>query len=68
MHLHDRAGTLASIYIYIYIYIYMSCVARPLFSIILWGGGKKGLVWFTVATRLGTFKVLIYHVIIDLGL
>ena len=23
MHLHDRAGTLASIYIYIYIYIYM---------------------------------------------
>ena len=22
MHLHDRAGTLASIYIYIYIYIY----------------------------------------------
>ena len=38
------------------------------FSVFLWGGGKKGLVWFTVATRLGTFEVLIYRVIIDLGL
>ena len=26
----------------------------PFFSIFLWVGGKKGLVWFTVATRLGT--------------
>ena len=32
------------------------------------GWRKKGLVWFTVATRLGTFEVLIYRVIIDLGL
>ena len=34
--------------------VYQSCVARPLFSVFLWGGGKKGLVWFTVATRPGT--------------
>ena len=32
------------------------------------GWRKKGLVWFTVATRLGTFEVLIYRVIIDLDL
>ena len=29
-------------------------MAGPLFSVFLWVGGKKGLVWFTVATRLGT--------------
>ena len=42
--------------------------SQTAFSVFLWGGGKKGLVWFTVATRLGTFEVLIYRVIIDLGL
>ena len=29
---------------------------------------KKGLVWFTVGTRLDTFEVSIEHVIIALGL
>ena len=29
---------------------------------------KKGLVWFTVSTRLDTFEVSIEHVIIALGL
>ena len=62
-----RFGVRGTLFYYS-VYIYMSHVARPLFSIFLWGGGKKGVVWFTVATRLGTFEVLIYRVIIDLGL
>ena len=33
-------------------------MARPLFSFFLWGGRNKGLVWFTVATRLGTPTVV----------
>ena len=51
-----------------------NCIILPTLSISLaWpdrffrfslGWWKKGLVWFTVATRLGTFEALI----IDLGL
>ena len=31
-------------------------LARPLFSVLLYGGGKKGLDQFTVATRPDTFE------------
>ena len=32
MHLHDRAGTLASVYIYIYIYIHIYIIIYTLLS------------------------------------
>ena len=43
---------------------YMYCMTvvshgQTAFSVFLWGGGKKGLVWFTVATCLGTSEVSI---------
>ena len=34
MHLHDRAGTLTSIYVYVYIYIYIYIRAEQLIELI----------------------------------
>ena len=38
----------------------MSRMARPLFSVFLWGGGKKGLDQFTGHTRLSAFRCVNY--------